>query len=787
MRPIVRELSVFLLFVVLAVGLTWPLATHMGSAVADLGDPLLNAWIVDWDVHALSHAPSRIYDAPIFFPARYPLAFSENLIGVGLVMLPFHLVGLGALPLYNLALILGFACSGYGAYVLSRTVTRGALFASILAGVFYAFVSFKFDHLSHLQIIWSGWIPLLLAALLAYWRKPTIGRAACLCGAFVMNGLTNIHWLLFGSFAVAATMLFFVLCGRFPRQPRFWLQLGAALGLGGLLLLPVLTPYRVVAKEYGMRRGSGEAAWGSATWSDWLVATPRSLLYGQVADEQVRMHERSLFPGVLVLLLGTAAFFLRRRGDGEEGHAERPRRREGWRGPVTLLLDGLIILFAVASYIGAITADFVWTAGKHLITRFDNASIPMVVLLVLIAVRLAIRLPAVLGGDDGSTLGDAVARSRFSVEEWAAALWIAIGLLGSFGMHAFFHRFLFHRFEAFQSIRIPARWAIIAYVGLSVWLALGVRELIERRVGWRRTAAMALLALFAIADVLPRIRWEQAVADPPPLYRFLGKERIAPTLELPVNINGVEYLYLLGATTHHMPIANGTSGFEPPLFRTLRERGEHHEMDDAYTALLERNGIAYVAVHADYLYDQVKPTLAWLRQNLANGRLAFVRRFDHRAGGDWLFAVTRVARGYERLRAPEVPDGAGNLPSQNLARFLGGQSTYSTATFGYVGVPRNGDEVFKEMRVAGWAFSPHGIARVDVLIDGGRVRIPATLVENAEAKALFPWYYETPRPGFVAVIPKRPKNVPKNTELQVELIDGTGRATRMSDVMVTWH
>jgi len=786
MRPTVRELCVFLLFAVLAVGLTWPLATHMGTAVADLGDPLLNAWIVDWDVHALSHAPAHIYDAPIFFPARYPLAFSENLIGVGLVMLPFHLLGMGALPLYNLALLLGFALSGYGAYVLARTVT-GALFPGILAGVFYAFVSFKFDHLSHLQIIWSGWIPLMLAALLAYWRRPAIGRAALLCGAFVMNGLTNIHWLLFGSFALVATVLFFVLCGRFPRQLRFWLQLAAALLAGGLLLLPILTPYRVVAKEYGMRRGSGEAAWGSATWSDWLVATPRSLLYGQVADEQVRMHERSLFPGVLVLLLGTTAFFLRRRHAPPEESAQRPRRREGWRDPVTLLLDVLIILFAIASYIGAITADFVWTAGKHLITRFDNASIPMVVLVVLIAVRLAIRLPEIFGGGEGRTLGDGVARSRFTAEEWAAGLWVVIGVIGSLGMHAFFHRFLFHRFDAFQSIRIPARWAIIAYVGLSVWLALGVRELVERRTGWRRTSAMALLGLFAIADIMPRIRWEQAVADPAPLYRFIGKERVGPTLELPVNVNGVEYLYMLGATNHHMPIANGTSGFEPPLFRTLRERGERHQMDDAYTTLLERNGVAYVAVHADYLYDQVKPTLTWLRQNLATGRLAFVRRFDHRAGGDWLFAVTRVARGYERLRAPEVPDGAGNLPSQNLTRLLDGQSTYSTATFGYLGTPRNGDEVFKELRVAGWAFSPRGLKRVNVLIDGGNVRLPAELVENGDAKALFPWYYETPRPGFVALIPKRPKNVPKNTDIQVELIDGSGKATRLSDVTLTWH
>ena len=44
------------------------------------------------------------------------------------------------------------------AFVLARLVTRDAP-ASLTAGVFYAFVSFKFDHLAHVQVIASGWIP----------------------------------------------------------------------------------------------------------------------------------------------------------------------------------------------------------------------------------------------------------------------------------------------------------------------------------------------------------------------------------------------------------------------------------------------------------------------------------------------------------------------------------------------------------------------------------------------------------------------------------------------------
>src|SRR5207253_1484169 len=159
----------------------------------DQGDPLLNTWIIDWVCHALVHSPLHLFDAPMYYPAKYPLAYSENLIGIAIVMLPFHLAGLSAIAIYNLATILGFAHSGYSGFILGRLSGRSTL-AGIVSGIFFGFVQFKYVHLSHVQIIWSGWLALLLAALIAYWEKPTQLRAAGVFGAFVMNGLTNVYW-----------------------------------------------------------------------------------------------------------------------------------------------------------------------------------------------------------------------------------------------------------------------------------------------------------------------------------------------------------------------------------------------------------------------------------------------------------------------------------------------------------------------------------------------------------------------------------------------------------------
>ncbi|HSN69301.1 MAG TPA: hypothetical protein VLV48_08655, partial [Thermoanaerobaculia bacterium] len=59
-----RELLVFLLFLLLSIAMTWPLARHMDRALPDPGDPYLNAWILDWVQYATLHG-KPIWDAPI--------------------------------------------------------------------------------------------------------------------------------------------------------------------------------------------------------------------------------------------------------------------------------------------------------------------------------------------------------------------------------------------------------------------------------------------------------------------------------------------------------------------------------------------------------------------------------------------------------------------------------------------------------------------------------------------------------------------------------------------------
>ncbi|HEX8617564.1 MAG TPA: hypothetical protein VF911_08260 [Thermoanaerobaculia bacterium] len=768
LRKVSREVGVVAFYLALAVAMTWPLAAHLSTALSDLGDPLVNMWIIDWVSHALTHEPWNLFDSPLYHPGRLTLAYSENLVGIALVVLPFHLAGLSPITVYNIALLLGFAFSGYGAFVLARVITRSSA-AALVAGVVFAFVPFKWDHLSHMQLQWSGWIPLLLAGVIVYWRTPSTRNALLLTGAFVMNGLTNVHYFLFGSFTAMIAVIVLAIAEE-RRDRAFWLKLAAAFAIGGIVLLPFLLPYRIVANDLGAARTKGDAISGSATLDAWLVTTARSVWYGELGPDALHRHEKQLFPGLAAIFLALiGAMKTVSRGAAGFSRPTDARRAEARR---STFLDVLILLLGALTYIGAVSEGTSIDIGPFVVSM-HSAATPATLLLIALLIRYR------------AALRDALARSRFDAAAWVAAVAIAIGVIGSLGMSAFLHAFLFRYVPVFQAIRAPVRWAVIAYAGLAIWAAIGAKALLRNRAGTPRgrVSAALLVALVAI-DLWPRIRWEHAVPAIAPVYRWLARERVAPLVELPTSGGGINFRYLLGSATHRLPQLNGVENMGVPDLKRIRSKGDAQQYDDELLTLLERNGTRLIVVHA-HAFDA--GGRAWLARQLAARRIAFVRSFDHEIGGDFVFAVTKNLRDSARLRAPDTPDGAGHIPQQRLARMLRGETVHSDAIMAYVETPHERQTVEGALQVRGWALSPFPIRRVTVRIDNGRVRILATPVDRPDVKALYGWYYFVAQPGFAAVLPQRPANVPRETDVQVEVEDAEGRVMRTADVPIEWR
>ena len=117
---------------------THPLWRHLTTAVpSDIGDPLLNAWILAWDGHALLTDPAHLFDANIFFPLKDTLAYSEHLLGTALPMLPILLISGEPVLAYNVAFLTSFMLSGFGLYLLVLRYTGNRL-AAFLAGLAFA-------------------------------------------------------------------------------------------------------------------------------------------------------------------------------------------------------------------------------------------------------------------------------------------------------------------------------------------------------------------------------------------------------------------------------------------------------------------------------------------------------------------------------------------------------------------------------------------------------------------------------------------------------------------------
>ena len=113
------------LFAALAAAMTWPLAANLGSAVAWPGDPFINIWILDWDWWATFHQPLSLFQANAFYPAKLPLAYSENLYGIAVVLFPFRALGMPPIVFFgiNIPAVLAWA----SAHVLPGVLAISAL------------------------------------------------------------------------------------------------------------------------------------------------------------------------------------------------------------------------------------------------------------------------------------------------------------------------------------------------------------------------------------------------------------------------------------------------------------------------------------------------------------------------------------------------------------------------------------------------------------------------------------------------------------------------------------
>jgi hypothetical protein len=305
-------IAAVLVFALLAVVHTWPLATAPGVLSRnDNGDAQLNEWIIAWVAHQLPRDPAHLFQANIFYPAKDVLAFSEPLIVPALIAAPALWLGASPVLAINLLMLAGFALTGLSAYGLAWAWTRDRL-AALVAGSLFAFNAHTLTRLAHVQAVHAYGLPLALLLTDRLISAPRLATALGLGACMAMMAYTSGYFAVFASVMVAVVVAAGI--GRWWRQAaRVAVMLAIAALTAAALAVPLLIPYRRVATEQHMVRPIAEVALYSATVDGYLAAPGRVHISTWSAGAFSRPVD-AFFPGVVAIVLCVVALWYGVRG-----------------------------------------------------------------------------------------------------------------------------------------------------------------------------------------------------------------------------------------------------------------------------------------------------------------------------------------------------------------------------------------------------------------------------------------------------------------------------------------
>jgi hypothetical protein len=295
-------------FTLLAIMQTWPLAEAPAHWSRVDGDGGMNTWAVNWVAHALWTDPARLFHGNIFYPHPLTVAYSEAMLVQALFALPVVAMGGSAVLAYNVAVIAGFALTGWAFCLLLRSWT-GSWAAGYVAGSLAAFNSHTLVSLPHLQFLHAGFIAVMLFALDRLIRAPRLRDAVWLAVGFALQAMASLYLMVFSVF-----MILFALLARsaewFRRSVPLVTQLVVAGVIAVTLLSPYLWPYWQVQQTMEFSRSADEAE--SASWANYLATGARVHFEGW-SREVAGPATSYMFPGVAAIALVIVAFSDRER------------------------------------------------------------------------------------------------------------------------------------------------------------------------------------------------------------------------------------------------------------------------------------------------------------------------------------------------------------------------------------------------------------------------------------------------------------------------------------------
>lgn len=611
-------------YTLLAIAWTWPLSAGLTTDLPwDLGDSLLNCWILAWHFHQAGRvlhgdlgAFADWWHPNIFHPAPYGLGQSELLVAQALQGAPVYVATGNILLTYNLLFLSSFVVSALGAFLLVRSLTRNGT-AGLVAGLLYGFALYRVNQGPHLQVLSSQWFPFVLWGLHAWWQDGRLRHAWLAGGALALQTLSNGYFLIYAALWLPPYVLAQIALRGRLRDRRAWLGPVIAAAIGIVITAPFLVPYLQLRRLGQPARPMAAVVQYSAdTWA-WLTANDQLRLWGSHLQTFAR-PEGDLFPGLIPLMLALVAlgFAWAERWPG--GQPARPGVRS-W----------LATILALAA-IGHVVA-----IGLALFAGFQRLHLGPLTLSITDGRRLLIGLAIALVG----LLATSPRARRLLRDDpqRPVVLWVGLAVVTvwlSFGpvVHIggriaqtwpSLYAVIYDLVPGGDALRVPPRIAMVTALALSVLGGLAGASLMRRRQG---TLVTGVLAVAFVAESWPapvpvNLRIDPAPLRPlteplpprpadHPLARALAAlPPEAVILDLPLGALPYEVWWQYLSIGHWRARINGFSGDAPPAFLALVQRlepfpdalaaGTLDEAEQAAVlATIRAHGATHVLVHA---------------------------------------------------------------------------------------------------------------------------------------------------------------------------------------------
>lgn len=274
------QLLLLLAYVICALVMTFPLGLQLASSAPSGSDPLKHIWRLAWEGHQLFNSPLALFRANSFYAYPDSFAFDDLMLTQGLFTLPVLVVTDNAALAHNLVILTSFVLSGYTMFLFGFHLTRNRS-AAWLAGLIFAFSTFRMAHLPHMNLLMVQWIPLFFLGLDKMLYTSRLRVAVMTAIACVLQGLASlmVFYLLF--LAAVPYVLAAVLWRRLFRVSRL-IAIGVMGLVSGILVIVFAIPYAHLASSQDFVRDDATVQALAATLTSYLAVPPENWLWGHV-------------------------------------------------------------------------------------------------------------------------------------------------------------------------------------------------------------------------------------------------------------------------------------------------------------------------------------------------------------------------------------------------------------------------------------------------------------------------------------------------------------------------